>query len=144
MIPPLMPGVKIGLNELHRTGARILVLTEGYRDRVLRTAQAHGIMTMIDRVIESKKHRRFFARILKLVGNPSNVVMIGDQITKDILPAKEAGLFTIYIQGRFQPKWEAKNNEGIADIQLDSFAKVPYAVAHLLFKDTDIKPKISC
>jgi len=34
--------------------------------------------------------------------------MIGDQLDRDIAPAKAAGLITIYFPGGFQPKWQQR------------------------------------
>ncbi len=115
----------MGLSELYNSGTKILVLTEGHKNRVVQTAEWHGIMKLIYRVIEAKKDRRLFERVLRLVGNPANAVMIGDQITKDIVPASEAGLRTIYIPGSFRPKWEDAEAKDLADFQLTSFAEVP-------------------
>jgi putative hydrolase of the HAD superfamily len=104
--PAVFPGVEAGLQRLHASGALILVLTEGDRRRVLRTASEHGIVGLFDRVIESPKTARLFERVLRLTGRPQRAFMIGDQLQRDIAPAKAAGLTTIYVPGRFRPRWE--------------------------------------
>lgn len=129
--PPLMPGVKTGLSELRVSSFKILILTEGHKERVSRIAQAHGIMPIVDRVIEAKKDSRLFERILRLVGNPKIAVMIGDQVTKDILPASQAGLRTIYIPGNFKPSWEDATPNTLIDFQVHSFAEVPEAIRRI-------------
>jgi putative hydrolase of the HAD superfamily len=130
-MPPLMPGVKVGLSELNASSARILVLTEGRKDRVVRTAHSLGIMQFIDKVIEAKKDRRLFERVLRLVGNPQIAVMVGDQVTRDITPASQAGLHTIYIPGGFKPRWEETESKYLVDFQLDSFAEAPKIIERL-------------
>lgn len=104
--PSALPGVQEGLQRLHACGATILVLSEGSRARVLRTATELGIAPIIGRIIESPKHERLYLRVLKLVGYPDRTFMIGDQLQRDILPAKTAGLTTIYVPSRFRPRWE--------------------------------------
>ena len=54
--------------------------------------------------------------------------MVGDQLERDIRPAKEAGLRTIYFPGGFKPKWEASSNNVHPDYQISSFAEVPAIV----------------
>lgn len=129
--PPLLRGVKLGLSKIDKSGAKILVLTEGHKKRVVRTAQLHGVMQFIDRVIEAKKDSRLFERVLRLVGAPEIAVMIGDQVTKDIIPASQAGLRTIYIPGGFRPKWEETESKDLVGFQVDSFAEVPKIIDRL-------------
>jgi len=110
---------------MYKSGARILVLTEGHKDRVVRTAHLHGVMPIIEKVIEAKKDRCLFERVFRSVGKPAIAVMIGDQVTSDITPASQAGLFTIYIPGRFTPKWEIAASKELVDVQLNNFSDVP-------------------
>lgn len=104
--PSLLPGVRAGLIRLHGSGALILVLSEGSRPRIIQTATEHGLLSYIDRVIESPKIPRLFERVLRLTGSPEQAFMIGDQLRSDIAPAKAASLITIYVPGRFKPRWE--------------------------------------
>jgi putative hydrolase of the HAD superfamily len=122
--PPLRTGVREGLSELQSIGCPVLVLTEGDRQRVLQTAQWHGL-TSFDRVIEARKSQRLFKRVLALTGQPSRVFMVGDQLKSDIRPAKEAGLRTIYFPGGFKPRWEPDESIVRPDYQVASFADVP-------------------
>src|SRR3546814_4127981 len=84
------------------------VITEGERDRVRRTARAHQLEGLFDRIIEAPKIPRIYQRALRLVGDASTAFMVGDQLQRDIRPAKEAGLRTIYFPGGFRPHWELK------------------------------------
>lgn len=134
-IPALRPGVRDGLTGLCSLGASLVILTEGSRERVKRTAEYHGIIAHFDRVLEVKKERRMFERVLRTAERPSVPVMVGDQISKDIAPAKEAGFVTIYIPGFFTPRWENNQSFECVDFEAIDFAAVPDIVKGLLSED---------
>lgn len=104
--PGLLPGVHAGLERLHHVGATLVLVTEGGRDRIEKLLRANKIDGYIDRVIDAPKRKELFVRLRRLFGANVPVYMIGDQITRDIQPAAEAGLRTIHIQGKFRPIWE--------------------------------------
>ncbi|APG86990.1 hypothetical protein SAMCCGM7_pB0275 (plasmid) [Sinorhizobium americanum CCGM7] len=104
--PRLLPGVHKGLERMHRADATLVLVTEGGRDRVEKLLQANRIDQYINRIIDAPKRKELFARLVRLFGSDAPVYMIGDQVTRDILPAAEAGLRTIHIQGKFRPAWE--------------------------------------
>lgn len=104
--PNLLEGVLAGLRDLASAGVRTVVLTEGSRKRVIRTIEHHGLSGYIERIFEAPKTSRMFKRVSRLAKNGQTIYMIGDQLTRDIKPASEAGLTTIYVPGAFQPKWE--------------------------------------
>ncbi|NEI59440.1 HAD hydrolase-like protein [Rhizobium leguminosarum] len=106
--PSLLNGVPEGLLDLASSGATTVVLTEGSRKRVMRTIEHHRLGKFIDRVFEAPKTVRMFERVKHLARDGQSIYMIGDQLTRDIRPANEAGLKTIYVPGAFQPKWEAE------------------------------------
>ncbi|RWL75138.1 MAG: HAD family hydrolase [Mesorhizobium sp.] len=127
-LPPLRPGVAEGLEVLHAAGCMILIVTEGHRAKVAQTASAHDLNKHIDRIIEAPKHSRLFERVQLLKGSSSRGFMVGDQLERDIRPAKEAGLTTIYFPGGFRPRWETNPNIVQPDYQISSFAEVPTIV----------------
>jgi putative hydrolase of the HAD superfamily len=104
--PELLPGVQTGLARLHEHGALIFIVTEAAKARVWKTASEHRLTEWFDRIIESPKSTRLFERIQKLSGVTKPAFMIGDQLQRDISSAKAAGLITIYVPGRFRPRWE--------------------------------------
>jgi putative hydrolase of the HAD superfamily len=104
--PELLPGVRAGLARLHEHGALIFIVTEAAKARVRKTANEHCLTELFDRIIESPKSKRLFERVQKLRGVTQPAFMIGDQLQRDISPAKAAGLITIYVPGRFRPRWE--------------------------------------
>lgn len=109
--PDLLEGVHAGLQNLALAGATTVVLTEGSRKRVTRTIEQHGLDVYIERVFEAPKTSRMFERVKGLARGGQTIYMIGDQFTRDIRPASEAGLKTIYVPGAFQPKWEIEAAE---------------------------------
>src|SRR3546814_12927607 len=98
-------------------------------DRVRRTARAHQLEGLFDRIIEAPKIPRIYQRALRLVGDASTAFMVGDQLQRDIRPAKEAGLRTIYFPGGFRPHWELKEQSVQPDFRVDRFDAVPAIVA---------------
>src|SRR3546814_5338978 len=70
-LPPLRPGVREGLTALRKSHSIIFVITEGERDRVRRTARAHQLEGLFDRIIEAPKIPRIYQRALRLVGDAS-------------------------------------------------------------------------
>lgn len=104
--PPLLDGVRQGLERFHQLNLMVVVLTEGSRSRIDRTVEDHALGKLIERVIEAPKLPSLFRRVLRLTHHPEISFMIGDQLKSDIRPASEAGITTIYIPGRFKPEWE--------------------------------------
>ncbi|MBY5645550.1 HAD family hydrolase [Rhizobium leguminosarum] len=104
--PKLLKGVMTGLRELASIGATMVVFTEGSRRRILRSVEYHQLIAFIDRVFEAPKTERMFARVKTLTKPEQSIYVIGDQLTRDIAPANRAGIPSIYIPGKFQPKWE--------------------------------------
>jgi putative hydrolase of the HAD superfamily len=128
--PDLLAGVLTGLHELSRGGATTVVLTEGSRKRVMGTIDHHGLVEYIDRVFEAPKTVRMFERVRSLARMDQTIYMIGDQLTRDIRPASEAGLTTIFIPGAFQPKWELQAGN-IASFQASTFDEAAALVVGL-------------
>jgi putative hydrolase of the HAD superfamily len=119
--PQLLPGVAEGLRRLRDAGALVLVLTEGARARATWIAAEHGIDGLFDRIIEAPKTVRLFKRVVLLTKAHVRAFMIGDQLLRDIAPAKEAGLITIYVPGRFRPRWEPEELKVGPGFRVDHF-----------------------
>lgn len=124
VLPPLRPGVAAGLAALHAADCLILVVTEGARDRIARTAATHGIAGLLDRIIESPKRPDLYRRVLRLARVAGRAFMVGDQLDRDIAPAKAAGLETIWFPGGFLPKWTPHEDEVRPAHIISNFAEV--------------------
>jgi len=128
-LPSPRLGVVTGLQALHRLGCIVLVVTEGARSRVARTLEALNLATSIDRIVEAPKQTRLYFRVsqISLVSGP--MFMVGDQLQRDIAPAKAAGLETIYFPGSFVPRWEPSEASVQPDHRIENFEEVAAIVA---------------
>lgn len=129
--PKLRPGVLIGLRELARQNYSTIVVTEGSKSRCIELLHWYGLGPLVRRVIESPKHPDLYRRICRLGGGADLGIMIGDQIDRDIVPAKEAGLVTVYFPGGFRPMWEPARSNHVYDYMIESFCTVPTIVGRL-------------
>ncbi len=121
--PPALPGVLNGLKHLNQAGARVFVVSEGDKGKVVSRLKAIGAADYVDRVIEAPKSAVLFRRVKRLARSTAPSWMIGDQLTRDILPAQDAGLKTVYIPSRFRPKWELAASGIKADYSAVDFAQ---------------------
>lgn len=137
--PPLLPGVLNGLKELKSLKANLVIVTEGSKQRVQDSVIRHDLTSFFDRIIEGKKDRRLYMRVLRLLKNPNIRIMVGDQYTRDILPAHEAGLTTVHIPGSFVPEWEVHRKDDVANYRLPQFGEVPAVFTSLLRRAQSIQ-----
>ena len=70
--------------------------------------KAYGLFPMLDLIVASAEEgvekpdlRIFRAALERANCRPENAVMIGDRIDNDIVPAKKAGMMTIWIRQGF-------------------------------------------
>ncbi|RCM97812.1 hypothetical protein PA17_01674 [Pseudomonas aeruginosa] len=119
--PPLREGVLEGLIELQKNKATVIIATEGSMERVKKHCNDHEISNLIHMIIEGNKSKEFYQRLLKL--HPYKTAWsIGDQLTRDILPAMEAGLRTIYFPGGFNPFWQEKTPTPKETLKAESYS----------------------
>lgn len=128
-IPRLRRGVRRGLSVLRHRNYRVVVLTEGSIERAQATAEALAIDSYLERIVEVKKDRTRLVRMHKALGAPMRVFMVGDQLERDIRPARQAGFATVFFPGAFRPKWEDASQDVAPDYVIHTFADVPRIVA---------------
>jgi putative hydrolase of the HAD superfamily len=126
--PPLRLGVLQGLKALELGGCAVLIVTEGSRRRVGETANKLGLLGHFTRIIEGPKRPELYRRVLKLIAARPPSFMVGDQLDRDIAPAKLAGLETIYFPGGFRPRWTPEEALVQPNYRIHSFAEVPSIV----------------
>ena len=63
--------------------------------------------------------------------------MVGDQLDRDIVPAREAGLLAVWVPSAFRPKWHDSDLSFGASFIADGFLN---AVAWLLLKQSEELP----
>ncbi|MER9947352.1 HAD family hydrolase [Mesorhizobium sp. M0047] len=126
--PRIRQGVAEGLSQLKDSGCLLLMVTEGAKAKVERNADVLELTRFFDRIIEGRKTPDFYRRMLSLTGAPARAFMIGDQLDRDIAPAKAVGLETIYFPGGFQPRWAPDQASIQPDHLISSFDQVPAIV----------------
>ncbi len=96
------PNVKLALRELKRKGIKLVIVTDAPKVKAYQRLLAIGIEKYFDFVIgfedTGKKKKtelplRMAMENLKL--NPEEIIMVGDSIKRDILPAKKLNMKTI-------------------------------------------------
>lgn len=80
------------------------------------------------------------ANLNGLTDAPDNAFMVGDQLDRDIAPAKAAGVNTIYFPGGFQPRWAPDLQSIRPDHVIASFAEVPNIVLNFISEGKRSKP----
>lgn len=123
--PELRPGVREGLEALQAANTLVLIVTEGPRAKVEETTKSLALHNLISRIIEGPKQPELFQRVLRLMGASKRAFMVGDQLDRDIAPAKAAGIETIYFPGGFQPRWALDEAHVRPDHVIGTFAEVP-------------------
>lgn len=103
-VPELLPTVREGLELLRDAGMRLYVLTEGKMEKQKNVLLHHSLSELVSGMFELTKDTAQFRR-LRLRFTPAEVVIIGDQLDRDIIPAKAAGCSTVLVPGRFRPYW---------------------------------------
>lgn len=121
--PVLRPGVADGLLALERAQCVVLIVTEGARAKIAQNTSRLGLDGHFTRIVEGPKRADLYRRVLRLSGTPARAFMIGDQLDRDIAPAKAAGLETIYFPGGFQPRWSPAIDQIRPDHIVASFAE---------------------
>ena len=103
-LPPLLPGVAEGLRLAATNGLKIYVVTEGPQEKATKTLIEHGLLEQVDQVLSATKTVTLYRR-LKTLADAACAAMIGDQLDRDVLLARDAGLVAIWVPSAFRPKW---------------------------------------
>jgi len=122
---PLMPAIVPVLNELRK--AYHLALLANQPAAVERVLRRHQVWELFDRhfiseVIQLRKpDPEFYRYAVAQVGcRPREAIMVGDRLDNDIVPARQAGMWTIW----FDPPPEAKRHTPSADWERAFFASL--------------------
>ncbi|WP_175518571.1 HAD family hydrolase [Paracidovorax wautersii] len=112
--PQLLQGVVDGVCTAKAAGLRLFVMTEGRVERQKTLLDFHGLTESFDGVWEMTKEQSQFGRIVARFSE-SQVVVVGDQPDRDIVPAKAAGCSTVLVPSRFKPAWQKDGDHGAVD-----------------------------
>ena len=126
--PPLRTGVTAGLAELSALKIRPLIVTEGHKKRCEELLRVYRLEDFFEGLVEAPKQTSLFSRLLRLRGGYYRGFMVGDQLDRDIAPAKEAGFTTLYFLSGFVPKWSPEIELIEPSYQISSFLEVPQIV----------------
>jgi len=102
--PALRPGVKCCLQDLKSVGARVVVATEEDAERCQSILEHYRLRDYIEEIASGNKSVSFFRDIGNRFGGAKQLCFsVGDQLDRDVAPAKLAGFVTILFPGGFRP-----------------------------------------
>lgn len=119
-IPNLLPTVLEGLAAVREAGIDIFVLTEGKIERQKKLISHYSLEEIFKGVFEVSKNQSQFERLRQRFVH-HDVVVVGDQPDRDIVPAKIAGCITVLVPSRFRPKWQDPDQWNKADFVATTF-----------------------
>ncbi len=131
----LYPDAVPALTELKRLGYQVGVAGN-------QTARARHILLGLDLAVDwiatssrwgvEKPQTVFFERVASACAcEPSEVAYVGDRLDNDILPAKAAGLRTVFIRRGPWGTWIGEQGgAGPADVLIDSLLELPEVLVH--------------
>ena len=105
----LYPNVLWLLSGLSEDGARVILLSNAQAAFTRPELRRLGLDGLFDKIFLSsdfgikKPDLRFFGAALKDL-DPQRTVMVGNDMTCDIEPAKKLGLSTVYVRSKISPK----------------------------------------
>jgi putative hydrolase of the HAD superfamily len=103
-IPELLPTVNEGIMTAREAGITVYVLTEGKIEKQKKFLSHHLLDGFVAGVFEVVKNQTQFERLRQRFA-PAEVIVIGDQPDRDVVPARGAGCVGVLVPGRFRPNW---------------------------------------
>ena len=122
-MPTLRDGVQEGLADLRRSDVPVTVLTEARLDRCSAMIEAHGLSRFISGVRSVRKDAGAY-RALREHADEVRLVMVGDQLDRDVDAARRAGFLTIFFPGGFVPSWNGCSSI-TADHEIQRYDEIP-------------------
>jgi FMN phosphatase YigB (HAD superfamily) len=80
-----------------------------------------------------KPSPEFFAHVVKVAGvMPGEIAYVGDRVDNDVLPAKAAGMLSVFLsRGPWGLIQSLRPEAARADMRIDSLAELPGRIAHV-------------
>lgn len=119
-IPSLLPTVVEGLAAVRQVGIDLFILTEGKIEKQKNLISHYALEEVFNGVFEVSKNQSQFERLRQRFIQ-HEVVVVGDQPDRDIVPAKIAGCTTILVPSRFRPQWQDPDHWNSADFVATTF-----------------------
>ena len=114
--PSLLPTVREAIAIARSAGFKLYVMTEGRVERQKKLMDLYELGEAFEGVWELTKTQEQFARLVTRFAG-MRVVVVGDQLDRDIVPAKAAGCVAVLVPSRFTPQWNAKRAPESADLE---------------------------
>ena len=112
-----------GLADLRRSAVPVTVLTEASLGRCAALIEAHGLSRFISGIRSVRKDAGAY-RALREHADEVRLVMVGDQLDRDVNAAKRAGFLTIFFPGGFVPSWNGCSSV-TADHEIQRYDEIP-------------------
>ena len=124
--------------ELQKLDTYIVIATEGNKDKCAHTLDYYGISGFFDKLLTGNKTGGLFNRLIKLGDEMSPYCyLVGDQLDRDIIPAKKAGFITFYFPGGFKPVWTPDESSVNPDYKIEKFIEIPKII------ETELSSKLN-
>ncbi len=119
------PNVKSTLSKLKKTGIKLIIVSDAPKVKAYQRLLAIGIEKYFDFVIgfedtgrKKKTELPLRMAIEKLKFNPEEIIMVGDSIKRDIIPARKLGMISVLAKYGSQEKiGKIKPHHEINDIK---------------------------
>lgn len=125
-IPALLPTVREALELARSRNMAVFVMTEGKLERQRQSLTEHGLAQLVASTWEMPKTSAQFERLRQRFAQ-SEVVVIGDQLDRDIVPAHRAGCKTVLVPGRFKPRWDDQDAQAADHVAPNLLEAVQWA-----------------
>lgn len=119
-LPQLLPTVAEGLSIARGAGIGMYILSEGKIEKQRKLVSHYSLDDSFAGVFEVSKNQSQFERLRQRFAH-HDVVVMGDQPDRDVVPAKTAGCTTILIPSRFRPHWQDPTHWNSADFVATTF-----------------------
>ena len=104
----------------------MVVATEGPEEKCKKLIEHHELTEVTTKIVSAPKTVELFQRLARLMGRQEEVCfMVGDQLDRDIAPAKHAKFHTIYFPGGFKPSWTPTEDGVAPEYRITTFAEIP-------------------
>ena len=132
-LPPLRDRVREGLSSLANSGIGVTVVTEECLERCRHFLDVHDLAPLIRQTISIQKTPDAYRQLKREAGD-ARVVMVGDQLDRDIRYAREAGFETFFFPSAFVPYW-LTDADRMVDHEIAHFDEiVPFVQAQTAFR----------
>jgi putative hydrolase of the HAD superfamily len=108
--PELRLGVREGLMAIADRGILPLIITETSAARCEALVTYHGLAGYFSGIVSDRKDPTLYARVARTYGRGAQyLLMVGDQLDRDVGYASVSGYITVHFPGGFEPSWIAQS-----------------------------------